>query len=84
MRSAAERGLRFHLKRLDDRAIGYLPVPTRATGSNGSPNLGAINGFDPARDTLQSRYFRSDIGLDGDNNRRRTDITDGMHLKALD
>ncbi|MCC7249835.1 MAG: TonB-dependent receptor [Lysobacter sp.] len=71
--------LRFHLKRLDDRAIGYLPVPTRATGSNGSPNLGAIEGFDPARDTLQSRYFRTDIGLDGDNRRRSTDITDGMH-----
>ena len=70
---------RFHLKRLDDRAIGYLPVPTRATGSNGNPNLGTYQGFDPARDTLQSRYFRSDIGLDGDNNRRRTDITDGMH-----
>ncbi len=71
--------LRFHLKRLDDRAIGYLPVPTRATGSNGNPNLGAIQGFDPAKDTLQSRYFRSDIGLDGDNRRRTTDIEDGMH-----
>ena len=71
--------IRFHLKRLDDRAIGYLPVPTRATGSNGSPHLGAIDGFDPARDTLQSRYFRTDIGLDGDNRRRRTDIADGMH-----
>ena len=71
--------IRFHLKRLDDHAIGYLPVPTRATGRNGNPHLGAINDFDPARDTLQSRYFRTDIGLDGDNNRRRTDITDGMH-----
>ena len=71
--------IRFHLKRLDDRAIGYLPVPTRATGRNGSPHLGAIDGFDPARDTLQSRYFRTDIGLDGDNHRRRTDIADGMH-----
>lgn len=71
--------VRFHLKRLDDRAIGYLPVPTRASGSNGSPNLGSIQGFDPARDTLQSRYFRTDIGLDGDNRRRRTDIADGMH-----
>ena len=70
---------RFYFKRLDDRAIGYLPVPTRATGSNGSPNLGAIEGFDPARDTLQSRYFLTDIGLDGNNNRRRTDIADGMH-----
>lgn len=69
---------RFYFKRLDDRAIGYLPVPTRATGSNGSPNLGSLNGFDPARDTLQSRNFLTDIGLDGNNNRRRTDIADGM------
>ncbi len=71
--------LRFYLKRLDDRAIGYLPVPTRATGSNSNPNLGAIQGFDPAKDTMQSRYFRRDIGLDGDNRRRTTDIEDGMH-----
>ncbi len=71
--------VRFYLKRLDDRAIAYLPVPTRATGSNSSPNLGAIHGFDPARDTLQSRYFLTDIGLDGNNNRRTTDISDGMH-----
>jgi outer membrane receptor protein involved in Fe transport len=71
--------VRFYFKRLDDRAIGYLPVPTRASGSNGSPNLGSINGFDPAQDTLHSRYFRTDIGLDGNNNRRRTDIADGMH-----
>lgn len=70
---------RFYFKRLDDRAIGYLPVPTRATGSNGSPNLGAIEGFDPARDTLQSHYFLTDIGLDGNNSRRSTDIADGMH-----
>jgi predicted outer membrane repeat protein len=71
--------VRFYLKRLDDRTIAYLPVPTRATGSNGNPNLGAIRGFDPAKDTLQSRFFRSDIGLDGDNRRRTTDIEDGMH-----
>jgi outer membrane receptor protein involved in Fe transport len=71
--------VRFHLKRLDDRAIAYLPVPTRASGSNGDPSLGAIRGFDPAEDTLQSRFFRRDIGLDGNNNRRSTDIGDGMH-----
>lgn len=71
--------IRAYFKRLDDRAIGYLPVPTRASGGNGDPDLGSYRGFDPARDTLQSRYFRSDIGLDGDNRRRRTDITDGMH-----
>jgi outer membrane receptor protein involved in Fe transport len=71
--------VRFYLKRLDDSAIAYLPVPTRATGSNGDPNLGTIRGFDPAQDTLQSRYFRRDIGLDGENRRRSTNIDDGMN-----
>ncbi len=69
---------RVYLKRLDDRAIGYLPVPTRASGSNDDPNLGTIQGFDPAQDTLHSRYFVTDIGLDGTNQRRTTDIRDGM------
>lgn len=78
-----ERGFaRVYFKHLDDRAIGYLPVPTRATGSNSNPNLGAIDGFDPATDTLQSRYFLTDIGLNGQNNRRSTDIDDGMRPKS--
>jgi outer membrane receptor protein involved in Fe transport len=71
--------VRFYLKRLKDSSIGFLPVPTRATGSNNNPNLGPIRGFDPAQDTLQSRYFLTDIGLDGANRRRSTDIADGMH-----
>jgi outer membrane receptor protein involved in Fe transport len=78
-----ERGYaRVYFKHLDDRAIGYLPVPTRATGSNRNPRLGAIDHFDPATDTLQSRYFLTDIGLDGNNNRRVTDIRDGMRPKS--
>lgn len=78
-----ERGhARVYFKHLNDRAIGYLPVPTRATGTNADPHLGPINGFDPATDTLQSRYFLTDIGLDGQNNRRSTDIADGMRPKS--
>lgn len=73
---------RVYVKYLDDKAIGYLPVPTRASGSNGDPDLGSIDGFDPAADTLHSRYFTRDIGLDGTNNRRSTDIRDGMRPKS--
>ena len=73
---------RVYVKYLDDKAIGYLPVPTRASGRNGDPSLGAIQGFDPATDTLHSRYFRTDIGVDGNNQRRRTDIADGMRPKS--
>ncbi len=70
--------MRIYLKKLNDRAIAYLPVPTRASGSNGNPDLGPIEGFDPSQDTLQSRNFLTDIGLDGSNARRSTNIADGM------
>lgn len=70
--------VRFYFKRLDDRAIGYLPMPVQATGTNSSPNLGGFSAFDPSTDTPHSVYFLRDFGLDGQNNARTTDIADGM------
>ncbi|WP_397572705.1 TonB-dependent receptor [Silanimonas sp.] len=74
--------LRFHLKLLDDRAIGYLPMPVRVTGTNRNPRFSGFPGFDPGRDTPHSPNFLTDIGLDGNNQRRRTDIADGMRPKS--
>lgn len=71
--------LRFNFKRLNDRAIGYLPMPVRVTGTNRNPSFSGFPGFDPGRDTPHSRFFLRDIGLDGNNGRRTTDIADGMH-----
>ncbi|MGD9810236.1 MAG: TonB-dependent receptor [Sphingobium sp.] len=71
--------VRFYVKHLDDRAIGYLPMPTLVTGTNSNPKFGSIPGFGIRSDTPHSAYFTRDIGLDGNNNRRTTDITDGMH-----
>lgn len=71
--------IRLYAKHLDDRAIGYLPMPTLVTGANADPSFGSIAGFDIKSDTPHSAYFTSDFGLDGNNNRRTTDITDGMH-----
>lgn len=71
--------VRLYVKRLDDRAIGYLPMPTLVTGTNGNPKFSSFPGFNIKSDTPHSAYFTSDLGLDGNNNRRTTDIKEGMH-----
>ncbi len=73
---------RVYFKRLDDRAIGYLPMPVRASGRNSDPDLGSLPGFDPRSDTPHSAFFLSNLGLDGENNRRRSDIADGMRPQS--
>ncbi len=70
--------VRIYAKHLDDRAIGYLPMPTLVTGSNRNPKFRSFPGFDIKSDTPHSALFTTDFGLDGDNNRRSTDIKDGM------
>ncbi|WP_045727048.1 TonB-dependent receptor [Xanthomonas sp. GPE 39] len=71
--------VRVYAKYLNDRAAGYLPVPTLVSGSDGSPHFGSINGFDPGTDTLYSPYFRSSTTLDGKNRPSRVELSDGMH-----
>ncbi|CBA15249.1 TonB-dependent receptor [Xanthomonas albilineans] len=71
--------VRVYAKYLNDRAAGYLPVPTMVSGSDGSPHFGSINGFDPGTDTLYSPYFRSSATLDGKNRPSRIELGDGMH-----
>lgn len=70
--------VRLYAKHLNDRAIGYLPMPTLVTGSNSDPKFQSFANFDILSDTPHSAYFTSVAGLDGNNNRRVTDITDGM------
>jgi outer membrane receptor protein involved in Fe transport len=74
--------VRLYFKHLDDRAVSYLPMPVSATGTNGSPALGGVPGYDSGSETLQSAYFLSDVGVDGDGNRRRTDIRRGMNPRS--
>jgi outer membrane receptor protein involved in Fe transport len=70
--------VRIYAKHLNDRAIGYLPMPTLVTGTNAAPKFQSLPGFNILSDTPHSAFFTTDIGLDGNNNRRTTDITDGM------
>ena len=75
-----ERGyVRLYGKYLDDRSIAYLPNPVRVTGSNGDPTYQNVPGFSINEDTLHSRYIRSVVTLDGDNDPVRRNIGDGMH-----
>ncbi len=71
--------IRIYAKHLNDRAIGYLPMPTLVTGSDSDPKYGSFAGFNIKNQTPHSALFTTDVGLDGNNNLRTTDITDGMH-----
>ncbi|WP_406665381.1 TonB-dependent receptor domain-containing protein [Gallaecimonas sp. GXIMD1310] len=66
--------VRLYLKYLDDKAIGYLPMPMQANGKS-------LPGFNSQKDALQSAYFLSTAGLGGANQPRTGDMRDGMHPK---
>lgn len=70
--------IRFYGKYLDDRAVAYLPNPVQVTGTNANPNYRNVPGFDISGDSLHSRFFRSALSLNGNNQPQRFDITAGQ------
>ncbi|QYJ87342.1 TonB-dependent receptor [Shewanella mesophila] len=64
--------VRLYFKHLDDRSIGYLPMPMYSDGSS-------IAGFNSSSDTIHSAYFLSTLSLGPDGERRRGDMRDGMN-----
>lgn len=70
---------RIYAKYLNDRAIGYLPMPVAVSGTNSDPDFTSLPNFDILQDTPHSPYFIENFGLDADGNRRTSDIRDGMH-----
>ncbi len=70
--------VRLYFKHLNDRSVGILPMPVLVTGSNSDPVVGSVAGFDAGSDTPHSVFFQKVLGLNGDNNPRTTDISDGM------
>ena len=75
--------IRLNAKYLNDRAVGYLPMPVRASGTNGDASIGSFAGFDIGHDDIQSIYLSTNPGLDGDGNRRISKVSDGMHPDSL-
>ncbi|WOH38753.1 TonB-dependent receptor [Thalassotalea fonticola] len=64
--------VRVYYKHLDDKTIGYLPMPMKSNGDS-------LSGFDAIADTTHSANFTSLLTTDGDGNLRRSDMRDGMH-----
>ncbi len=71
--------VRLYFKYLNDRTPGFLPQPVLITGTDSSPKIGKIAGFSANEDSIHSPYFITNLGLDGSNNIRRSDIADGVH-----
>jgi outer membrane receptor protein involved in Fe transport len=71
--------VRLYFKYLNDRTPGFLPQPVRITGTNSKPKVGTIANFSANNDSIHSPYFLTNLGLDGSNNVRRSDIGDGVH-----
>ena len=71
--------VRFYFKYLNDRAIAYMPMPVKVTGTNASPTYTSIPGFDITSGTMQSPYLLHNLGLGGNGQLRRSNVADGMH-----
>jgi outer membrane receptor protein involved in Fe transport len=70
--------VKLYLKHLNDRAIGYLPMPVKVTGTNENPTWSSLSNFDILRDTPHSPLFLDNLTIGADGERRRSNIADGM------
>jgi len=70
---------RVYFKYLNDRAIAYMPMPVKVTGTNSSPEYSSISGYDITKGTMQSPYLLQNLGLGGSGALRRSNVADGMH-----
>ncbi len=77
--------IRLYGKFLDDRAVGYLPMPVRVTGTNANPTYQDLASFRSNRDQLLTPNFTRNVTLDGNNNLVTDDVRDGQHplVKAI-
>jgi outer membrane receptor protein involved in Fe transport len=71
--------VRLYFKYLNDRTPGFLPQPVLLTGTNANPKIGTIANFSANKDSVHSPFFLTNLGLDGSNNIRRGDNSDGVH-----
>lgn len=74
--------VRLYFKHLNDRAVGYLPMPARVTGTNDNPTWGSVTNFDLLRDSQHSALFLDNLTIGPDGERRRSNIADGMRPMA--
>lgn len=74
--------IRLYFKYLNDRAIGYLPMPVQVSGTNSNPNWSSLPNFDILNDTQHSALFLDNLSVGADGQPRRSNIADGMRPVA--
>lgn len=70
---------RLYFKYLNDRASAYMPMPVQVSGTNASPKWESISNFSANLGSIHSVYLMSDYGIGESGQRRRVDVSDGMH-----
>ncbi len=70
---------RIYFKYLNDKAISYMPMPIKGTGSASNPNFESVSGYDALYASLQSPGFLQTVGVGANGNLRTSNIADGMH-----
>ncbi len=74
--------VRLYFKYLNDRSIGYLPMPVKVSGTNANPTWSSLPNFDILHDTPHSPYFLDNLTIGADGERRRSSLADGMRPVA--
>ena len=67
--------VRLYFKHLDDTTTAYLPMPVHADGSS-------VAGFDASTGTPHTPYHTTMLTTDGNGNKRRSDMRNGMSPKV--
>jgi outer membrane receptor protein involved in Fe transport len=74
--------VRLYFKYLNDKSIGYLPMPVKVSGTNADPTWSSLSNFDILHDTPHSAYFLDNLTIGADGERRRSNLADGMRPVA--
>lgn len=70
--------VRLYFKYLNDKSIGYLPMPVKVSGTNANPKWESLNNFDILHDTPHSAYFLDNLTIGANGEGRRSSLADGM------
>ena len=70
--------VKLYFKYLNDKSIGYLPMPVQVSGTNANPTWSSVPNFNILHDTPHSAYFQDNLTIGADGERRRSSISDGM------
>lgn len=71
--------IRFYAKYLDDRTPAYDITPIAVSGTNADPKYKNIPGYDVRHDSLFSKFYQTQLTLNGNNQPVRDDVTAGQH-----